>query len=247
MKCGKKMRILLSAAFVSFCLAGVAACGVEQEENDEQSDPVVLEQGVLEQGTDRQPADPATDSDEPFPDRGEATTLADLDAALAQIDSYYFEEKMPYVDGYVYMQVWYKDGKMKVQTSVDGYGQSVSYYDYAAQTVTSVSLDGSDTAVRMAFDPGGEGEDAPDDPKNNVYSECELLGYEVVNRQGTLKVQQPNGNILWVSTKYGFPVQAYFVDSLGYEYTVEYKNVEINNVQDADVEPPADLNVIDYR
>ena len=102
------------------------ACGepVPAEDGDD-SQPTVIEQGAAAHQDEVEPG-----AADPFPDKGEAATLEDLNAALAQVESYYFEQSVAYPSGQVFMQVWYKDGLMKMVTSVDGYYLTESYYDY---------------------------------------------------------------------------------------------------------------------
>lgn len=206
--------------------------------------PNVIEPG-LQPPLSSDPEDPADPGDIPsadlFPDRGEAATVADLVAAQSKVESYYFEQMLIYPDGQVFNQVWYKSNKMKVLSSVDGYGLTENYYDYAAGTVISSFPGMGLSATLLDFDVNGA--DAPDNPILDDYESCTVLGGEEINRQYCLVLETPDGERLWVSTKYGFPLQVEFTDSLGEHMTVQYKNISINTVNDEDVAPPADLEV----
>ena len=215
------------------------ACGQSAPEPAEDpSQPTVIEQGAAahqgEEGT-AQPTDP-------FPDKGEAATLEDLNEALAKVESYYFEQSVAYPSGQVFMQVWYKDGLMKLVTSVDGYCLTESYYDYKQGQVVDVSPGDRTSAYGRDFDPNSE--NAPNNPKMEDYTAAELTGGETVGRQYCQIVETDSGDRLWVSTKYGFPLRVEYTDSLGERYQVDYKNLSINTVSDEDVAMPADLEVV---
>lgn len=224
------------------CVAAVMACSAcGEEEVVEQGGPDVIEPGVVITEMD----DPVEEEEvqELFPDKGDKSTLEDMGAALAKVESYYFEQTMPFIDGSVFMQIWYKAPVMKVQTSVNGILNQVVFYDYEALTQLSYYPGSSSTGMLMSFDPANV--DAPENPVLQDYSACEVLGFEAINRQNCMKLQAEDGTTLWVSTKYGFPLQVTFVDSLGEEYTVLYKNLVVNSVLDEDVAIPTDMEIID--
>lgn len=226
-----------------------AACGGEEGSDaaDTSQDTVVLEPGLpddtatdpIEEDTD--PDDADEQQPEEFTDLGAAATLEDLTAAQAKIQSYYFEQTMPYLDSSVFMQVWYKDGYMRMRSSVDGYGLTENYYNYWDSTITSYSPGSGGPAQRMQFDFSSV--DAPDNPAMEDYSLCTLLGTESIGGQTCLVLETPEGDTLWVGTKYGFPLQVEFTDSLGDHFTVTYDNIEINTLEDADVLPPDDMEI----
>jgi hypothetical protein len=226
--------LVMIAVTLGFC-----ACSA-----DNSSDPVVIEPGVTgdtptdgstadTSGTDTQTAD--------FIDKGENSTVDDLIANQQKITSYYFEQTIPYTDATVFLQVWYYDNKMKVISSESGYILTENYYDYDKLTMVSYSPADSDKAMQMTFDPAGE--DAPGNPVREDYSTYILLGSEEVDRQFCLILQTTAGDKLWISSKYGFPLQVEFVDQMGNKYTVAYRNLEINTVTASDVEVPADLPI----
>lgn len=222
----------------------LCACGPEQPPEPVADQPTVIEPGKSGQAQD--PASQETDPEQPeeeFPDKAELATAADLTAALAKVESYYFEQSVAYPEGAVFMQVWYKDGLMKLVSSVDGYGLTESYYDYHHGTVVDYYPGVSETARRSNFD--FEGENAPTNPKLESYHDDEIIGGESIGRQYCLILQTAYGDKLWVGTKYGFPLRVEYTDSLGERYTVDYKNVSVNTVSDQDVALPADLLVLD--
>jgi hypothetical protein len=213
--------------------------------NPDAEDAVIIEPGLTDEETaEDNTDDEANDSEtsaELFVDKGELTTVEDLAAAQAKIQSYYFEQTIPYTDASVFLQVWYYAHKMKVVTSVDGYGLTEFYYDYDAQTIISYSPADSDTAIQMYFDAASE--DAPDNPLDDDYTACTFLGSEEIDRQLCYILETPEGDKLWVSTKYGFPYQVEFIDHLGEQYTVAYRNIEINTLTEESVQVPADLPI----
>ena len=215
------------------------ACGQSAPEPAEDpSQPTVIEQGAAAHQGGEGEAQPS----DPFPDKGEAATLEDLNEALAKVESYYFEQSVAYPSGQVFMQVWYKDGRMKLVTSVDGYCLTESYYDYEQGQVVDVSPGDRTSAYGRDFDPNSE--NAPNNPKMEDYTAAELTGGETVGRQYCQIVETDSGDKLWVSTKYGFPLRVEYTDSLGERYQVDYKNLSINSVSDEDVAMPADLEVV---
>ena len=140
------------------------------------------------------------------------------------------------------MQVWYKDGLMKLVTSSSGYGLTESYYDYNQGTVVDYYPGTQNTAYGRDFDP--QGEYAPDNPKMEDYSTAVIVGSETVGRQTCQILETVSGDKLWVSTKYGFPLRVEYTDSLGERYQVDYRNLSINTVSDEDVSLPTDLSVV---
>lgn len=221
----------------------LSCCGQPQPAEEEPSQPTVIEQGAAaREETTREEEEEENIPAEPFPDKGEETTVEDLTAALENIDSYYFEQSVAYPEGQVFMQVWYKEGRMKLVTSAYGYGLTESYYDYGQGLVVDYSPGAMTTAYGRSFDPNGD--NAPTNPKMEDYSTATVLGFESVGRQTCLVLQTLSGDKLWVSTKYGFPLRVEFTDSLGERYQVDYKNLAINQVDDEDVSIPSDLPVV---
>ena len=215
------------------------ACGQSAPEPAEDpSQPTVIEQGAAAHQGGEGEAQPS----DPFPDKGEAATLEDLNEALAKVESYYFEQSVAYPSGQVFMQVWYKDGLMKLVTSVDGYCLTESYYDYEQGQVVDVSPGDRKAAYGRDFDPNSD--TAPNNPKMEDYTAAALTGGETVGRQYCQIVETASGDKLWVSTKYGFPLRVEYTDSLGERYQVDYKNLSINTVSDEDVALPADLEIV---
>ena len=237
---GRKAGVFCLSLLLVLAMFCFSACVNEAEEQQENNS--VIEPGVNEE-EDQPNQTTEEEVEEPFPDLGEDTTLSQLTEALSQIDSYYFEQTMPYVDGSVFMEIWYKDPVMKIQTSMEGTLQQISYYDYDAMTVLNAYPGSSSVAMLTSFDPASE--DTPDNPVLRDYSEYTEDGFEEINRQTCMKLVGEDGTILWVSTKYGFPLQVSFTDSLGAEYTVQYKNLTVNNVTEEDVMIPADLEIMD--
>jgi len=233
---------LLPFLMVLMTLFLFSACAADEVD----SDTVIIEPGLLDEGTPdtNDPDNTGNDNGTPtneFVDKGEQTTVEDLAAAQAMIQSYYFEQTIPYTDASMFFQVWYCNHKMKVITSVDGYGTTEFYYDYDTQTMISYSPADSDTALQMYFDP--ESEDAPDNPLRDDYTACTLLGNEAVDNQLCYILETATGDKLWISTKYGFPYQVEFIDHFGNKYTVAYRNIKINTLTEEAVQVPADLPI----
>ena len=156
-------------AFIIILALLLSACA-GQEAQPEVEQPTVIEPGLAageedtQAGQDKPEPDPEPDPlADPFPDLGQAATVADLSAAQAKVTSYYFEQTVQYPSGHLFMQVWYKDGLMKVSTSLDGVSQSEFYYDYNRMTVASYYPGVSDAAILVDFDPASP--DAPQNPK----------------------------------------------------------------------------------
>jgi len=228
--------LLIFALLLSGCGENTAA----QPARDPDLPPNIIEPGVPQAPAADDPAANDPSEEDPFPDKESASTQEDLAAAQSRIESYYFEQMLEYPDGYVFNQVWYKNGKMKVLSSVDGYGLTELYYDYDACTVVSCTP-GLGNAVMWDFDPASP--DAPDNPILDDYTAYTPAGEEVIDRQYCMILQTPEGELLWVGTKYGFPLQVEFTDSLGERMTTQYKNVSINTVKDEEVVPPDDMEI----
>ena len=232
-KKGLCLTLLLAAAVF------MAGCGSADGSKDE-NEPIVLEPGI--ENNDSGTVDDGQENEvEEFVDKGEATTVDDLVAAHDKITSYYFEQTIPYADGSVFLQVWYWNNLMKVVASAAGGEINESYYDYNEMTMIYYTPSEGNEAIKMDFDP--QGEDAPDNPKDEDYRTCTQLGTEQIDGQLCYIMETSVGDKLWVSTKYGFPLQVQFVDHLGDTYTVEYCNVAINTVTAEDVAVPDDLNI----
>ena len=247
--CDRRSRLLL-LIWVFVCLLA-AGCGEEPQAAPEveERQPLIIEEGINQPAAEepQQQPDAQTPADEPaveFADKGEATTVEDLIAAQAKITSFYFEQTVEYPNGRVFIQVWYKDEKMRLISSQGGYGMAEEFYDYEAGTLITHAPGSDEPAVLFAFDKTSP--DAPDNPVMNDYSTYTLVGGEEIDRQYCLILEAPNGDLVWVSTKYGFPLQTEYTDSLGDRLTAKYKNVSINTVKDSDVMPPADLEIYDY-
>ena len=232
----RSLRFLITALFLLAALLLPACSGPDEESGPSQ--PTVIEEGAEahhEEDAEQTPKDI-------FPDKGEAATIEDLEAALAKVESYYFEQSVAYPEGQVFMQVWYKDGLMKLITSVSGYGLTESYYDYNNGTVVDYYPGAMPTAYGRGFDPAAE--NAPKNPKMEDYSTAAIVGSETVGRQLCQILETASGDKLWVGTKYGFPLRVEYTDSLGERYQVDYRNLSVNSVSDEEVTIPGDLQIV---
>ena len=241
---------LLAVLAVLAVLLLCVGCGPVDETPDDPGE-IVVEPGLLDdQTTPDEDSETGEDENQPedegpkFVDNGEASTVDDLVANLALVESYYFEQDIPYVDGHVFMQIWYKDGRMKVVTSVDGYGLSEYYYDYNQKTVINYAPGESGPAMKLSFDAASE--DAPDNPKLRDYASCTENGFETIGQQTCMVLTDTDGSTIWVSTANGFPKQVYYEDSMGDVWTVQYKNLRLNEVRDADLDLDPTVEVVDY-
>lgn len=221
------------------CLASCSNDGNSGKTDGEE--PIVIEPGVVE-NKDPEETDPAADTpSEEFVDKGEDTTIDDLIAAHGKITSYYFEQTIPYAYGSVSLKVWYADNKMKVVADAAGSEINESYYDYDEKTMIYYTPSEGNQAIKMDFNPNGD--DAPDNPKDEDYASCTMLGTETIDGQLCYILQTSVGDKLWVGTKYGFPLQVEFVDHLGDTYTVAYRNVAINTISAAEVAVPDNISI----
>ncbi len=243
-----KSKVRNSILVLLLCLAVFCCCACSDKSTDAQDDaqPVIIEPGVNGDSAQEDPdtAEPPKEEDpNAFVDYGRSATLEDLSAAQAKVTSYYFEQTIPYVDGMVNMQVWYKDNKMKIVSSMNGMGTTEMYYDYNDYTVLSYTPSEGNTAVLMAFSP--DDPDLPDQPKSDEYENYSVISTEEVNGQVCRVLQTETGDKLWISTLYGMPLQVEFTDSLGDRYTVAYENMRINDITDVEVAVPEGVTVYD--
>lgn len=215
------------------------ACGSEDKQDTETTaDSTVIETGIPHHNDSVDSTDSSTT--EELPDKGEDATIADLTAAQSQIESCYFEQTVEYPDGAVFIQVWYKDGRMKLVSSVNSYVLNECYYDYNQRTLVTYYLD-SASALQSDFDP--ESADAPDNPVLENYADYTLAGGEYIGDQYCLKLETPEGDYLWISTKLGLPLKAEYTDSLGERMTTQYGNIKLNSVQDGDLALPEGIEI----
>ncbi|MDO4732141.1 MAG: hypothetical protein Q4B50_01305 [Bacillota bacterium] len=249
-KCPWALFVLLLAAMLlcAGCSGQPSAPPVEEDPQEVVVEPGHIpetppagQEGAAEDGSN---ASGEEEEVSPFVDKGESSTTEDLDANLKQIESYYFEQNIPYVDGHIYMQIWYKDGLMKVVTSVGGYGLSEYYYDYKEQTVINYAPGSGTPAMRLPFDPGNP--DAPDNPKLQNYLECTASGFESIDRQTCMILDTVEGSKLWVSTATGFPLLVYYEVSLVVFWSVLYINIRMNTVKDEELLLDPSVEVVDY-
>lgn len=236
--------LMLAVALVVCC-----ACSKSDDASETDSDMTIIEPGTNDVDTDED--ETATTEDEQIPeedenafvDYGRTATLEDLSIAQSKVQSYYFKQTIPYVDGSVSMEVWFKDNKMKVITSMAGAGVTEMYYDYGDDTMISYTPSEGKNAVMMTFDP--DDPDLPNQPKEDDYQSYSVLATEELNGQVCRVLQTDEGDKLWISTLYGMPLQVEFTDSLGERYTVSYEDMRINDITDEEVTPPSDLVIYD--
>ena len=234
------LRVFIPLIMIIFLIGGCTAA--TDEVNDDGI--VIIEPGDL-------PITPDANSDEVsiaeivFKDKGEYTSISDLSAAQAKISSYYYEQNIPYTDASVFVRVWCVDNKMKVISSVEGYVLTEFYYDLDEMTVISYSPADGDTGLKMHYT--GDSEEAPDNPLVFDYDSFTHVDNEEVARQLCYVFETDLGDKLWISTKYGFPMQKEFVDHFGERYTVVYNNIQLNSISEDDVAVPEDMPIYDLN
>ncbi len=227
--------LLLSALLLSSC--GKKAYVLKPDVPDIPSDPTVIESGIAEGGA--QQTNSGTGEDE-TDDKGADSDIDDLVRLQSQIASCYFEQRVDYPDGAVFLQVWYKNERMKLISSVNSYVLSECYYDYAGCTQLAYYHDTA-AALSSYFDPNGS--DAPNNPLLTDYRSCTLLGGEEIDGQYCLQLETESGDYLWVSTANGFPLRSEYTDSLGARMSTQYMNISLNAVADEDVLLPEGISV----
>lgn len=210
--------------------------GCDKNQNED-SQMVIIEEGQEGQSSD----DVKTDSDQ-FIDNGRETTVDDLLVARSKISSYYYQQTIPYDSGNVNIKTWYMDGKVKIISSVGGAAEDISYYDCADHTVVSYSPDNGYNAIETSFND--QDLDILIDEDDYDYSDWEARGYENIDDQCCMILENQAGNKYWISTQYGIPLQVEFTDSFtGERLKVEYKDFRINSLEQSEVDIPDDLQV----
>ncbi len=204
---------------------------------DADSQMVIIEEGQEEQSTDNVKPD-----HDQFTDNGRETTVDDLLTARSKIESYYYEQTIAYASGSANIKTWYMGGKVKIISSVGDAGEDISYYDCADHTVVSYSPDNDYHAVQTSFDD--QDLDILIDEEDYDYRDWEASGFDTIEDQCCMILENSNGNKYWVSTKYGIPLQVEFTDSFtGERLKVGYQNFRINSLDQSEVEIPDDLQV----
>ena len=179
-----------------------------------------------------------------FTDFGEDSTIDDLINNLQKIASYYYEQTLNYATGTFNSFVWYKDGQMRIINTGDGINETHFFYDFRTQTIITHTPIQGDIAMMFRFE-----EDDPTLPHallQQNYHESHFVGMEIINGQTAFGLEIRGGDILWVSTKTGFPIQIEFYDDTISEHLItSLENIQFNQVTLADVEPPDHLIVHD--
>ncbi len=224
------------------------SAGCAQQDEGDLDDPQVI---IIEPGIDEE--NPSLDNEddqeteeneeEGFIDYGSAATLEDLTTAQSKVQSYYFQQTIPYLDGSVVIQVWFKDNQMKWISTMDGMVGTEMYYDFNENKVISYTPSEGNTAIMMEFSPSDP--DLPDQPKADDYLSYTVVATEEIDGQVCKVLQTDTGDKLWVSTLYGMPLQVEFTDSLGDRYTVAYENLRINDISDKEIALPEGVTVYD--
>lgn len=241
----KRCIIILLVIVLLLVTASLSACGKSGKPSAEPQ-PVIIEPGLANEAPPEEapapetPATPELPPEEEFTDLGRASTLDDLMANKAKIESYYFEQTIGYEAGDIHIHTWYKNGIMKIVSSYPGAPESVDYFDCYAYELITYTPSAGKNAVLITYEEGDA--EVPNNPLNYNYHDYRVLETASIEGQVCRVLENSNGDKLWVGTKYGFPMQVEFVDSLTDEhFVVPYENITINQVTDEDVAIPTDL------
>jgi hypothetical protein len=235
-----------------------SACA--NKEKEAQPNQVILEPGFSTPGDDttNQPVTPAPEpqpaasgedegdeDEEAFIDLGRASTLDDLMANKEKIHSYYFEQTVNASYGEMSVQTWYADGWMKIVNIFSDGEENIDYINCEHMFSISLAPATRDYGILMYFEP-----DDPDMPENylsNDYHQYRVVDTESINGQNCRVLESRQGKKLWVSTKYGFPLQVEFTDPTNEEhFIITYENIIFNQTRYEDVAVPADTELIQY-
>jgi len=194
--------------------------------------------------------DPEPITDDPegtedFVDLGRASTLDNLMNNKAKITSYYFEHTINYVTGEITIKTWYYDSMMKIVSAFSDAPESVEYYDcYEHELISHMPAFGKSAIMRTLK----EGDpDIPNNPLAYDYHSFRVVETDSIDGQ-ICRVMERAGETLWVGTKYGFPMQVEFRDSLTDEHLiVPYENITINQTTLEDVTMPDDLDIYEMK
>ena len=238
--------IMLLAAIPVF-----SACGGTEKEPPEPQQ-VILEPGATQSGpaTSAPPETPGPEEppeeEEGFVDMGLASTLKDLMANKEKIHSYYFEYATSDEYGEMFVRTWYKDGLMKIVRSFPDGDEIFEYFIYEELALVSYAPAYDSSGTKIYFKP-----DDPYIPRNhlsNDYGQYSALSTESIGGQTCRVIEkrgERRGEKLWVSTLYGFPLQAELIDpGSGERRTEIYENLTLNQVEYTDVLIPGDLDIV---
>lgn len=229
-----------------------SACG-GKDKNAPPPQEVILEPGLTSgepdaaaqadtpEPTEEEPSDPADLSEGDFIDLGRASTLNDLMANKERIRSYYFEQ----TQDDIFIRTWYADGWMKIILSFADGEEETEYIDCENRILVSYMPAVGDYGILETFAEGDP--NLPVNHLNNDYHEFRVVDTDNIEGQVCRVLEGRQGEKLWVSTKYGFPLQVEFIDPTnGKQYIVPYENLTLNQVLYEDVIIPEDLDIYQY-
>jgi outer membrane lipoprotein-sorting protein len=222
-----------------------SACSSNKEKEAQQPQEVILEPGLIKKEPDT-PAQPETSeqespttADDVFIDKDRASTLDDLMANKEKIQSYYYDFSITDDYGEMLIRVWYKDGLMKIVREFPDGDTEIEYFNCKNLTLVSHTPAFDDYGIMTTFEPGDP--NMPKDHLSNDYHQFRLLDTESIDGQ-TCRVMENKDEKLWISTKYGFPLQREYSDPTTNEHvTAIFENITFNQVKYEEVVIPSDL------
>lgn len=171
-------------------------------------------------------------------------TLADLNQSLKSVQSYYVDYYLADVADGMTIKIWYKGDKIKTCTSTPADGDSYTYFDLAADEGYYYTPAAGQTALR--FSGASESEEKPDNMAQYSWSDYSISGYEKINSYDCVILQNLDGEKYWVMKDTGFLVQKEYTDNLTGELgVIKYENIRLNDIEDAEVTLPADVQISD--
>lgn len=230
---------LLAAVLFAVLLAG---CGAESEPSKQEVTPAEEAQQPAKVETSA-PAVPAISAG------GEVETLI---AKSKKFDSMSFEYVIEDVYASAEGKVWTKGSKSKNEITMDGQTMII-IVDFATdEAIVYYPQDNIATLEDLVPDMVGWYENPTNYYEDLDIANVKMVGSETVDgyKCKIMTVSNDKGEVenkVWISEEYGIPlrIEAYYED--GVAGTLEYKNLKVEPVSEAEFKLPDNVEVMDRR
>jgi len=186
---------------------------------------------------------------------GSETTLKEIIGSADRADEISYDMHITGPDGTKVVSVVYVDGtKMRQESEIEGrkmivLGDSTaSMYAYYPDENSAMKIDMSDSEF------ADQVEDDPYAMLEDVVGSVKVVGYETIDGKKTVIVEytldETESDVttkMWIWEKHGIPIKVVTTNAGYGTTTVEFRNIEIGNIDDSLFELPAGVNVVDLE